>query len=331
MSSVNELCQRLNILLPLEQSTCIGHGLRKPTCGCSVSLSSRKAANRVLEDVSYDITAGHQVQVDELQLIAGLLLCKRNHQSQGQELARRWQHTLQERTSQSPPRQLNEIVGTSRNISTMPPSLIGADLRQPSNAALIAELKRRLSIDTNLIANLLGEIAPLPGRVIGSNLDPGPSYALAPVPFSQAPPSEQRGGVITNISASTSTQPCPQHSRNILPMPTSRRRAEQSSEMTQQFLNENSIAIDDSNSMSNHPTGLVNDSLPLERPSTPRAPLRHSHVECAICYETYDGDNEAEYWECHTCQNRTHYGCFRKWSEAAGSQSVRCVYCRTTV
>lgn len=90
MASIDTLCQRLGIQHPLDQSTCIGYGQKKPTCGLLAAESSRLQAVRVLNQISRDLSHGSEVSSDRLYDLASLLLCKRWHQNQAHENAERW-------------------------------------------------------------------------------------------------------------------------------------------------------------------------------------------------------------------------------------------------
>lgn len=106
MASVDALCQRLGIQHPLDQSTCIGYGQRKPTCGLLAAEHSRLQALRMLEKISRDLACGSKINDASLNTVAGLLLCKRWHQGQAQENAQRWRTKLQKTADTYRPEQM---------------------------------------------------------------------------------------------------------------------------------------------------------------------------------------------------------------------------------
>lgn len=131
MPSVSELCDRLKIRHPSEQSTCIGYGQRKPTCGCAVAIASRTNAVDVLTVICRGMRVNSQVAQSDLRKIASLLLCKRFHQFQADEKAQKWVVELQNWSSQL------HVPGNENDTSSRP-SHLSTRQRLTDNAVLQA-------------------------------------------------------------------------------------------------------------------------------------------------------------------------------------------------
>lgn len=61
-------------------------------------------------------------------------------------------------------------------------------------------------------------------------------------------------------------------------------------------------------------------------------PARFSHVECCICTDGYEDDQDT--WECEACENRAHADCFAPWAKEQRrnmSAYASCPYCRARV
>lgn len=153
MTSIHQLCDRLGIRHPLEQSTCIGYGQRKPTCGCAVAQASRQSALMLMNDIVLASTTGLTPRLDDLCAVAGLLLCKNWHQYQAQDKAADWSMKLQfwkPRSTRGSTPLFGQTSGSTYNKWTS-----RADeplcqdrrhsLRNHSSKAILEEVKRRIS------------------------------------------------------------------------------------------------------------------------------------------------------------------------------------------
>lgn len=94
MASIDQLCRQLGIRHPFDQPTCIGYGLKKPTCGLLAAHFSRQTAVDILNDIVYTLNRGENVRTADLDYVARLLLCKRWHQYQAADKVSIWEYQL---------------------------------------------------------------------------------------------------------------------------------------------------------------------------------------------------------------------------------------------
>lgn len=144
MPSIDRLCQQLGISHPLDQSTCIGYGQRKPTCGCAVAIASRSQAVCILTTISQDLRDGRRVDKDMLCDVASLLLCKRWHQFQISENVQRWKRGIAQPRAAIPQSPPAATVSSPR--TTIPSTQVATtvrSIRSFSDEELTREIRRR--------------------------------------------------------------------------------------------------------------------------------------------------------------------------------------------
>lgn len=339
MSSVNDLCRRLDIRHPLEQSTCIGYGQRKPTCGCAVAESSRLTALAKLESVNDNLNSGARVSSEALRGIASLLLCKRWHQSQADENVQHWRRNLRE-ISATPAR---IPLPTPPSTNVTPAQLVPAPRNVPaprpspesfSDQQLVQEIKRRLQQRRS--DELLGGILEIANTVLENHNNTR----------DQTQDDRPRGNPRTNVDEAS--RPNPPRSP-ITPPPSytntagnsSRTYVGQSSQNRSATVN---MATPNTQTPVSRPapasesvrqariaalTPVVSSSRP-EPPARSPSPLRQSHLECVVCTLPYEEDTD-EYWECRSCLNRVHMQCFENWRDSQLPGRVTCIHCRGQV
>lgn len=397
MASVDALCQRLGIQHPRDQSTCIGYGQRTPTCGLLAAQSSRMQAVSLLDQINHDLSRGSAISNDALRTVAGLLLCRRWHQSQAHENAQRWQARLEKTTAARWPEQAT--VSASSNSapqhSTRYPVQYAAPpppqppfqysvqlapqypqqypiqyasqypvsmyipprpslqqvtnepgLRSCTTQELITEIQTRLrsSTDTYLLTVILDIVGtrsqsprtePIPrGYVTQSDTPAGDSTVTSsyvsrsigfrdvetanvapPQPAPPRPRSAARQQIEVEANPSSPTNPGVVSAVTKRNQASTRRPAPISDDIRQARI-----------------TALTSTrrSPAPEPPARALSPLRSSYMECGVCMEPYE-DEEDNHWECQNCLNRAHARCFESWRSAPSARGVRCMYCRVEV
>ena len=165
MWTVNKLCRIFDIQHPLDQSTCIGFGTKKPTCGCAVAETSRDRAVTGILDICASLDRGRSSRSSLLPMLettARLLHCKRWHQWQAEEEAQEWYDRLQiyledkrdgqSRQQRHSPTQRSSTRShraTSSQRSSPPRST--PSLSAATDEDLLAELDRRLQIKEQIL------------------------------------------------------------------------------------------------------------------------------------------------------------------------------------
>ncbi|OQV00548.1 hypothetical protein CLAIMM_06028 [Cladophialophora immunda] len=96
MFSIYELCQVLGINHPQEQSTCVGYTQKRPDCRNPVAGRYRSAGTDKLVNICDALARGIQPSMLETQLqeVAKLLICRKNHQAQAPAKAQIWSERL---------------------------------------------------------------------------------------------------------------------------------------------------------------------------------------------------------------------------------------------
>lgn len=325
MSTVKDLCRRLGIRHPFEQSTCIGYGQRKPTCGCAVAESSRSSAVAMLQDMSEGLYFSAEVSNEALLGIASLLLCKRWHQFQAAEKVQGWRRNLREITAvrpRAPVLAASSAVTPVRTITApQAASTPRPSLQSFSDQQLVDEIKRRLQHTHS--ADFLCEVvqaattaierhniarAPRGGDESISNPQPNPPETADTAPPSQASTVAQSNQA--NISRQSQDRPAPANTQSPIArtIPT-----------TETVRQARLAAL----------VPAVTSARP-EPPARAPSPLRESHVECVVCTLSYEEDPD-EHWECQSCLNRVHMHCFETWRTSQLPGLVTCIHCRTRV
>lgn len=143
MASIDQLCKQLGIRHPLDQPTCIGYGLKKPTCGLLAAQPSRQTAVSVLNSILYTLNRGEHVRTADLDYVARLLLCKTWHQYQAADKVSAWEHQLNGwRTSSSIPTSWGIPQPYAYSLPVYQDCRYG--LENHSSMVLFEELERRL-------------------------------------------------------------------------------------------------------------------------------------------------------------------------------------------
>lgn len=397
IASIDALCQRLGIQHPLDQSTCIGYGQRKPTCGLLAAESSRMQALSLLDQISHDLSRGSPISNDALQTVAGLLLCRRWHQFQAYEIAQRWQARLEKTTAARWPERAT-VSGSSNSVpqySTRYPARYATPLPpqppfqypiqlapqypqqypiqnasqyptpvyippQPSlqqvtnepglrsctTQELITEIQTRLrsSTDTYLLTAILD--------IVGTR---SPSPRTEPTPRDYVPQSNAPAG---NPSVTSNYVPRDigfrdMETANVAPpQPAPPRLRSAARQQIEVEANPSSptnpgvvSAVTKRNQASTRRPAPISDDIRQARitaltstrrspapepPARAPSPLRSSYMECGVCMEPYE-DEEDNHWECQNCLNRAHARCFESWRSAPSARGVRCMYCRVEV
>lgn len=179
MSDIADLLSTLGLKHPLERSTCIGYGQRKPDCGCAVAIASRSTAHNLLIEIKEKLKRKENI-TNSLYTLASLLLCKNWHQSQTAENVSRWELKLRNyrpslRTQHAT--STDSRFGDSTTFAT-PSRKISKEqaLRQCSDGALLRELKRRVETEqhsdvASRIVRLAEELCPLDSDTDESTVD----------------------------------------------------------------------------------------------------------------------------------------------------------------
>lgn len=311
MASIDRLCKEFGIRHPLEQSTCIGYGRQKPTCGIAVAFHSRSQAVSVLKSIDRDLQEGVGVKMNMLHHLAGLLLCKRWHQGQAEENAQLWKERLRAR-AQTP-----SFASTSASSSQSASTRARTPAPKPAlesftDRQLIQEIKRRIQDPQH--TELVDEICDLAETLLQDQDESDESN-------SETCDDEE------HISASGSSS-----ASSFVSSETSlETSSEISSESKQPATDREAIRKARIAALAPK-SGSTSRALstPLRRSRSP-SPLRQSHVDCIVCMTPYTEDN-SEHWECRSCLNRVHMRCFDSWSASqAATGHVRCMHCRAEV
>ena len=353
MLSIGNLCERLGIRHPLDQSTCIGYGQRKPTCGCAVAEASRQTAVRILQHVARDIEEGTRVQRSDLKEVASLLLCKRWHQLQAEENVVAWLRQLRDWSpsiSSTSSIRISEQTPRTTSTSTSSNSRTDINLKHVSNKDLLREIRRRVNSGRHpRFQDAIIELAESlmvgddeihtgsafeseeesPGVAgIVEEYDTGSDYDL---PMST---SRIASRIRTQQSRLPSTTGA---SRTLVRQSQDRTVARRSTNAVPQStstLREERLALvrpARTAALTPSPTTSTPATIPTPSSSHSASPLRQSHLDCSVCLLPYnrDVDGQQEVWECGQCLNRVHGPCFDAWaaSRPAGVV-VRCMFCR---
>lgn len=330
MTTVADLRHILGLDDPFEHSACIGYGQRNPYCHNAVAFASRSQADLVLHTIARSWGALSSVEY-ELQQLASLLLCKRNHQWQAEAKAGDWERKMKNAAMSS------AQAGTFRASSGTTPaspsrtsrsSTSHADsengvrrgkkvVRSMTDKELMKELRHRLLGTTN--QRILDDFLDLADVVTGTsesehtsdeddrNGDDGgdddDDDASNDPPSVQSATQSQRR-TPTGITASTPA--------------TARTQRPPSAEALRQA---RFAALSTKRGST---TSAVR--------SGPPPPLRQSHVDCVVCLQPYNGDRQDAFWQCDKCMNRVHGECFDAWcASIEPDRAVRCMHCRAEV
>jgi len=332
MSTVTELRTHLNLSDPFAHTTCIGYSQRKPDCRNPVAHGYRQQATAVLGTMArcWNGKSASGIE-DDLNQLARLLLCTKNHQGQVGGKVEEWKRMLnragkQTTTEIERPRAGREIptgqeiragllsrsVGASRNAVSMQESETGLRQRRPdvnalTDGELLRELKKRLfrNGDGAVVAqflNLADEVRDVFGTGTGSSEEDGDD--------SESERYQPRA-----------RQPTTQNSRQ-----TTSRRRRSVSDATQSQDRPSAQGMRQAR-LAALLTPAVSTTTTIARQPPP--PVRQSHVECGICLEPYSNERDDAYWECRQCLNRVCLKCFDGCCTSAGGQrEARCAYCR---
>lgn len=330
MPSLDDFCKRLGIRHPMEQSTCIGYGQRKPTCGCAVAESSRLQAFAILERAKDALDSGNGVRTGTLLDIAGLLLCKRFHQYQAEENVQRWKSILRGYSAlrrQATPAIASSSVTPARQVSIPQPTpQPGPMLESCSDEQLMREVRRRLGC--------VGRVELLHGLVeitIEVSENQGATRNRTSDNTSRNDSSVNDEVARPNSSGTSSTS-AGSLNRIYANQPSSNSSAivDTVGSISQLPTLESTAAVETVG-----PTSATVASPAISPPRSepqPRAPspLRQSHLDCVVCTLSYEEDPD-EHWECRQCLNRVHLHCFEAWRASQLPDRVRCIHCRGRV
>ncbi|KAL8853955.1 MAG: hypothetical protein Q9221_001263 [Calogaya cf. arnoldii] len=86
------LAGKLNIDVEADSNTCLANTRRGTRCTYGIAKSSVKAARQILQQLEkgHSIKQDWKPPLDQLELLANLLLCKRSHQDQAYAVTERW-------------------------------------------------------------------------------------------------------------------------------------------------------------------------------------------------------------------------------------------------
>ena len=141
------------------------------SCGCAVSLKSRESAFHRIKKICSDATRGSS-HPDRLEIIAGLLLCKRWHQNQAQEKVAAWQRALRQQGHRRHLFSQPSSAARTRTIRTSSQSDPMLNIRCFSDKELVREVSHRLLTNPShrFITHIIG-IADCPREDDSDNSD----------------------------------------------------------------------------------------------------------------------------------------------------------------
>ncbi|KAK6385709.1 hypothetical protein LTS17_001280 [Exophiala oligosperma] len=334
MATTSNLCQQLGINHPLEQATCIGYAIAKPTCGNAVARGSRSEAAAVLKEIARKLTDGiaPTYLIGHLERVASLLHCKRNHQDQAPAKARTWQLNLVQATTREPRRRQHSEheMGSERGSTA-------GRRRQPSTTELLrscrtkdllAEVSNRLSRRRRSSTMIEAIEALMDKHYEATGTEPGPPFMYRPEIYSESSTDEDDdddsgfyGSRAQSEDMTDGGEPDDDNDNEPLPSlrsPSPRRRG-RASRITSSIRGSVNAS---QHGRSHSPSPSVQDVSPPTRLASSSSTSAVN--ECGICLTSLD--RTSEIWSCGTCRNSAHVDCFDSWVANSPDTNMKCIY-----
>lgn len=317
MLTLSNLCRQLGINHPLEQTTCIGYGKAKPTCGRAVAQASRSAAATKLKEIVRKLTDGvapnHLIR--DLEQVSGLLHCKNYHQDQAAAKAQAWKLKLEQAVGESRRHQHSHHQGVSERSTAgrrHEPSTTEA-LDSCRTKDLLDELSNRLS--NRRVIEAIGAL--LDEQYRATRTEPGPSFMHRPDYESDSESDNDDSGFYGSGAQSEEVADDSEtdEDESMTSLRSSTSRLAQPSRTTSIH---GSVGAHQQR-RSPSPSPSVRDMSPseLEGSST-------SGNACGICLMPLNSRSQT--WRCGTCRNSAHVGCFDLWVASSPETNMKCIY-----
>ncbi|KAI1625928.1 hypothetical protein EDD37DRAFT_648380 [Exophiala viscosa] len=321
MLTVDQLCQYIGIKNPSDRSTCIGYGQAKPTCGNPVAERFRLEARAALQNICYLLDASGSITeelADELESVAVLLHCKKNHRYQAPAKANDWirrledilvqtdaeRHQRETRARVEPPPEDSNTQGASHVV-------VCRGMASHTVEDLLAELARRLASSNQLVSGTQA-VLEAHSRTYQQPPHSTLSYQEHPLAATNAPVTnfadDEYSGYYSQDDTDDEHAP-PEYSSRYQP-PERARSSTPQPHMQPRSAHSPSPTTSSSSARSSHSSDSSRD-------------------ECAICLSEFGRGSET--WRCETCRNATHMDCFIQWMASSPEDNVRCIYCRSPV
>lgn len=342
MTTIADLRRVLDLSDPLKHSSCIGYGQRNPDCRNPVASASRSQAKLLLNTIVRCWRAQDDVE-DELHQLASLLFCKRNHQWQAEAKVKEWKRKMKKAGKRSAEANASRASSrtspasssrTSRSSTTHADSESGVRsskqaAKSLTNKELLKELRRRLFVTADQM--ILDNFLKLADEVNDTfkteddseedsedDDDSSDDNRDASDDADNDNESDNDSNDLQNMQAAAQS---PQQTPSQISASASAA-ARTHQRPSAEALRQARVAA-----LSTTPgstTSMVH--------AGPPSPLRQSHVECVVCLQPYDGDDEGAFWQCDECLNRVHGECFDAWYASVNpNMAVRCIHCRAEV
>jgi len=342
MTTVADLRHILDFGDPLNHSTCIGYGQRNPDCRNSVASASRSQAEQVLNTIVRFWRAHDNVD-DELHQLAILLLCKRNHQWQAEAKVEGWKRKMKKAGKRSAEgngsRALSRTFPASMSRSSRSSttyadseSVVRSSKKVPkslTNKELFKELRRRLFDTADQM--ILDHFLKLADEVNDTFKTEDDSEEDSEDDDNS---SDDNSGASDDADNDHESDNDSNELQNVqgaarAPRQTPSQLSASMSAVARTHHRPSAEALRQARVAALSTTPGSTTSMVHGGPSYP---LRQSHVECVVCLQPYDGDDQEAFWQCDACLNRVHRECFDAWYASVEPHwAVRCVHCRIEV
>ncbi|KAL2005052.1 hypothetical protein VTN00DRAFT_2902 [Thermoascus crustaceus] len=315
------------------ESHCIGFALsRGRRCRNPISAANRSHACSLLAEGTRRLAAGQSID-SQLDAIAPLLLCKKNHQGQASELTARWKREIrsfrQART-----------ISLAENENGLE---FGDETGLREQYEILSEYVSCTLDELNRIHRLLAQHSRATGPPPESTPNvPGEQVRLV----TQSTDDEQRSTRLTESSGQNLRDTERESTLSIRSRPRSELEGEratgqhrQEGEMAQTERRRESVSPD--RSQSNSARSNTNGTSSTRNPATPSGSTYQDTVtrrpiegDCGICMSALQDDNSSHenlVWCRAQCGNNFHRGCLREWIDHRSEENLlpTCPFCRT--
>ncbi|KAK5092958.1 hypothetical protein LTR70_005179 [Exophiala xenobiotica] len=322
MTTVADLRHILDLGDPLKHSPCIGYGQRNPDCRNPVASASRSQAEQVLNTIVRFWRAHDNVD-DELHQLASLLLCKRNPQWQAEAKVEEWKRKMKKagkRSAEANGSRASSRTSTPSSTRSSRSSTTHADSesvarsskvpKSLTNKELLKELRRRL-LDTadqmilDHFLKLADEVNDTFKKEDDSeddsedDADSSDDNSDASDDADNDHESDNDSNELQNVQAAARA-----------PRQTPSQPSASTSAVARAHHRPSAEALRQARVAALSTTPGSTKSMVHGGPSSP---LRQSHVECVVCLQPYDGDDQEPFWQCDACLIRVHRECFDAW------------------
>lgn len=316
------------------ESHCIGFAVsRGRRCRNPISAANRNHACSLLVEGTRRLAAGQSVD-SQLDAVAPLLLCKKNHQRQASELTARWKREIRSF------RQARTTVSLAENENGLE---FGEETGLREQYEILSERVSCALDELNRIHRLLARR----GRATGPRPENSPNAPDERVQLVTQPAyDEQRSARPTESSG---RNPRDTERENTSPIRSRPRLELERERATEQHRQEREIAqtgrrresVSSDRSQSDSTRSFSNDTSSTRNPATSSGSAYQDTVarrpvegDCGICMSALRDDNSSDedlVWCRAQCGNNFHRGCLREWIDhrSGGNLLPTCPFCRT--